>query len=224
MAKSHGARQQKKLAKQKAKRAEKRSQLMRRDSNDPTIRLRSAEKWPVVQALVGKGLWKDGIGYLVLARQEAEGRLIHAFFLVDVYCLGVKDTFWDAGSPGEFKDNVRKLEEAQPMVSIDPACLVKIVRGAVEYALSHGFRPHPEFRHTVMLLQGIDPAACSREFTFGHDGKPLYIQGPNETPEQARAIMERVQAEGGHYMIEVGREEFEKVVGEIDESESDADA
>jgi len=131
MAKSHGARQQKKLAKQKAKRAEKHSHLVQSDSKDPTIRLRQAEKWPVVQALVGEGLWNDGIGYLVLARQEGEGRLIFAFFLVDVYCLGVKNTFWEAGSSGDFKDYVRKLEKSQSMISIAPACLAKIVQGAV---------------------------------------------------------------------------------------------
>jgi hypothetical protein len=221
MAKNHGARQQKKLAKQKAKRAEKRSHLVQRDSKDPTIRLRTAEKWPIVQALVGEDLWKDGIGYLVIARQEAEGRFIFAFFLVDVYCLGVKNTFWEAGSPGDFKEYVHKLESTQSMVSTDPACLAKIIRGAVEYALSFGFHPHPDFRHTAMLLEGIDPAACSREFTFGRDGKPFYIQGPNETFEQARAIMERIQAAGGHYMIEVGGSELEELVDVDDEPEYD---
>lgn len=203
MAKSHGARQQKKLAKQKAKRAEKRSHLVQRDSKDPTIRLRPAEKWPVVQALVGEDLWTDGIGYLVIARQEAEGRLIYAFFLVDVYCLGVKNAFWDAGSSGDFQGMIGKLKREQSMTSISPACLVKIIEGAVEFARSYGFHPHPDFRHAAMLLNGIDSATCAQEFTFGRDGKPLYIQGPYESPVQAEAIMERIQAAGGDYLITV---------------------
>src|SRR3954469_14989967 len=73
MAKNHGARQQKKVAKQKAKRAEKRSDLIRRTSSDPAVRLHQVEKWPVVQALVGANLWKTGMGQLVLARKESEG-------------------------------------------------------------------------------------------------------------------------------------------------------
>jgi hypothetical protein len=203
MAKNHGTRQQKKVAKQKAKREGKRSELMRRTSTDPTVRLQHAEKWPVVEALVGADLWRDGIGYLLIARQEAAGRLIFAVYLVDVYCLGVKNAFWQAGTLGDFKDVIRKTEKTQVMTPISPAGLVKIVKGAVEYARSYGFRPHPDFRHAAILMEGIDPATCSREFTFGRDGKPFYIQGPNESAEQAWAISQQIREAGGHFLVEV---------------------
>ena len=52
-----------------------------------------------------------------------------------------------------------------------------------------------------MLLTGIDPNACAHEFTFGRDGQPFYIQGPNESPAQASAIMQRIQESGGHFMV-----------------------
>ncbi len=97
MAKEHGTRQQRKIAKQKAKRAEKRSNLARRTSKDPTLRLRQAAKWPVVHALVSADLWKSGLGSLAIARQESEDGLVFAVFLVDVYCLGVKNAFWRRG-------------------------------------------------------------------------------------------------------------------------------
>ena len=53
MAKNHGAKQQKRVAKQKAKRSAKRTLLHRLTSKDPTIRLQQAEKWPVVEARLG---------------------------------------------------------------------------------------------------------------------------------------------------------------------------
>jgi hypothetical protein len=201
MAKNHGARQQKKVAKQKAKRAEKRSYMMQRTSTDPAVRLRNAEKWPVVEALVARDLWKEGMGQLVIARQEGEGRVIFAVYLVDVYCLGVKNAFWHAGTLEDLKDLVRKMETSQAMSPISPAGLVKIVKGAVEYAQSLGFRPHPDFRHAAMLMEGIDPATFPQEFTFGRDGKPFYIQGPNESLAQARAIMQRINDAGGHWLV-----------------------
>src|SRR5437868_4906624 len=110
MAKNHGAKQQKKLAKQKAKRIEKRTNLARRDSIDPTVRLARAGRWPVVQALAGAALWEDGIGYLLIARQESEGGVVFAVYLVDVYCLGVKNAFWRASTPGDLKDVIRDME------------------------------------------------------------------------------------------------------------------
>jgi len=206
MAKNHGAKQQKKLAKQKAKRKEKRATLSKRDSVDPTIRLQRAEKWPVVRALVSEELRENGLGYFLLARQEGEGRLVFATYLVDTYCLGVKDAFWQTGSKRTFDDLVERIESNQALVPIEAACLVKILNGAVDYASSLGFRPHEDFRHAALLLQGIDPATCTEEFTYGKDGKPLYIQGPHETPQQIQFIMNRVREAGGHFLtgIEAG--------------------
>ncbi|HMF36683.1 MAG TPA: hypothetical protein VKF17_08590 [Isosphaeraceae bacterium] len=202
MVKRHEAGKQKKLAKKKAMRSEKRARLLQFNSKDPTVRLRRAEKWPVVQALVGAKLWEDGIGYLMIARQEAEGRLVFGVYLVDVYCLGVKNAFWSAGTPGDFQELIKRMEETRTMIPISPACLVKIVEGALEYAQSFGFPPHSDYRHAAMLLEGIDPQACAHEFTFGREGKPFYIQGPNESPAQVSAIMQRIQEAGGHFIVQ----------------------
>jgi hypothetical protein len=223
MAKNHGARQQKKVAKQKAKRAQKRTQAQRRDSRDPTIRLARADKWPVYRALVGKDLWKDGIGYLVIARQEAEGQLIIANYLVDVYCLGVKNAFWDARTPSQFQDMLARMEETQTMVPIAPAALVKILQGAVEYANTYGFRPHPDYRHAEMVLKGIDPSTCTEEFTYGRDGKPFYIRGPNESPVEAMAISKRIEAAGGHFVAGFPDSELQDLDDADDEYDPDSD-
>jgi hypothetical protein len=224
MAKNHGAKQQKKLAKQKAKRKEKRATLSQRDSTDPTIRLQRAEKWPIVKALVGENLWEEGLGYLVLARQEGEGRLVFATYLVDVFCLGVKDAFWQAGSKATFDELVDRMDSRQKLVPIEPSCLVKFINGAVDYAMTLGFRPHPDFRHAALLLQGIDPATCAEEFSYGKDGKPFYIQGPHETPRQAQLIMQRVRDAGGHFLarIEALGDDYE-ILDDGDEYDDDYD-
>ena len=83
---------------------------------------------------------------------------------------------------------------------IEPECLAKLVLGAVEFAQSYGFPPHPDFRHASRLLAGIDPAGCSRDFRYGVDGKPFYMQGPHESPSEARVIAERVAQAGGRYV------------------------
>jgi hypothetical protein len=201
MAKKHGARQQKKIAKQKARRSAKRFTLHQRTSKDPTVRLQQAERWPVVRAVMGEALWDQGLGSLVMARQEPGGGLVMAVFLVDVYCLGVKNAFWRPGSPNDLNELIRHVEQTQRTVPIEPACLVKIVKGAVEYARSFGLSPHPDYRHASMLLEGIDPSTCPKEFTFGKDGKPFYIRGPNESLAQAEAIMRRVTDAGGHFLV-----------------------
>lgn len=201
MAKPHGARQQKRLAKQKAKRSEKRAAINRRESKDPSIRLQGAERWPVVQAFMGSRIWADGLGSLVIARQESAGQLVFGVFLVDVNCLGVKNAFWRAGSQASLRELIGRMEETQEMSPVAPECLVKLVKGAVEYARSFGFLPHPDYRHAAMLLEGIDPATCRHDFTFGRDGKPYYVQGPNESFSEVENIMMRVRQVGGNYLV-----------------------
>ena len=213
MAGNHGARQQKKVAKQKAKRAAKRSKLQMRSSIDPNVRLQSAEKWPVTSAVVSTEIWQRGLGSLAIARRESEGQLVFAVFLVDVHCLGVKNAFWKAGTQQDYDDLVRRMGETQKMTAIAPACLVKIVQGAVDYAGSFGLPPHPDYRHAARLLAGIDPSACPEQFEFGRNGKPFYIQGPHESPAVAAAIMQRIQAAGGHFLIEASGADM---AGEID--------
>ncbi len=203
MSKSHGSREQKRRAKQKAKRLERRSSIARRSSDDPAIRLQSVDRLPVVESLASDSIWKVGIGHLVLARQEAEGRLLIGVYLVDVYCLGVKDAFWRAGSHADLRETIERLKEVGPTRSIEPQCLVKLILGALEFAHSYGFPPHPGFRHASRLLAGIDPAGCAREFEYGRDGKPFYMRGPNESLDVARIIAERVTEAGGHYIVAV---------------------
>lgn len=201
MAQRHGVRQQKKLAKQKARRADKRADLVRRDSTDPTLRLKRVATWPVVSARMSTNLSEEGLGTLTIARQEAEGRLVVGVYLVDVLCLGIKNTFWDALTPGEYKELIKKIETHETMRSVAPACVVKVISGAVGFAQSFGFRPHADFRHTAKLLEGIDPSACPEEFTFGREGRPYYVQGPNESPMEVKAIAEQAVKAGGHFCI-----------------------
>ena len=96
---------------------------------------------------------------------------------------------------------IGQLEKSQRMSAINPACLVKIVKGAVEYAQSFGFPPHPDYRHAAIVLDGIDPSNCPKSFEFGREGRPFYIQGPNESLALAEAISQRIQQAGGHYLV-----------------------
>ena len=226
MAKKHGAKQQKRIAKQKAKRLEKRSLLFRRSSKDPTIRLQAAEKWPVVQSLVGAqplgrrarlpGDRPAGAGGGNQLRRIPRGCLLPRR----------EECVLAHGSPGDFKELIRRLEKSRSLVPIAPACLVKIVAGAVEYAQSFGFPPHPDYRHAAMLLKGIDPSTCPKPFTYGRDGKPFYIQGPDESFAVAKAISQRLQAEGGHFMVRLpddamaGLPTMEGEFDELDEDDS----
>ncbi len=208
------ARRQKQLAKKKAKRAEKQSQLFRLTSDDPNIRLASAEKWPIVASLVPEDLWHGGMGQLILARRHPNGRLACAVFLVDTYCLGVKDAFWKIMTESEYDEVLRKVQTTGGALdAVTPEHFAKLVYGAVDYAQALGLPPHSDYRHARMLLAGIDASQCPDTFEFGHEGKPYYIQGPHDSPEKTRRIMHRIKMANGHFLVSASGTEARQLVG-----------
>lgn len=222
MSKRHGAREQKRLAKQKAKRTKRRHELARQESSDPTVRLQAADRWPVVSALIPESLWFDGIGNLLITRRMPDGRLACAVFLTDVFCLGVKDALWKILGSREFDSLRDDFEKHGRLKAVSPEYFAKLVHRAVEYAQSLGFQPHRDYRHAARLLAGIDWSQCADEFQFGMDGRPHYIRGPSESMNKARAIATRVASLGGHYTIGLDASEmFESGIELLDEGDDD---
>jgi hypothetical protein len=209
MAKSE-ARRQKHLAKKKARREEKRTYLTQQNSANPLIRLAAAGAWPIVEALVPEDLWDDGIGNLFIARRQPSGRFAFAAFLLDMCCLGVKDTFWNIVAESEYYATRNEMERKLGRLNnVAPEYFAKLVFAAVDYAQSYGFPPHADYRHTRMLLQGIDPSLCPDTFEFGQDGRPFYYNGPNDSPERINTVLHRLEQVGGHYALISHDKDFE---------------
>ena len=62
----------------------------------------------------------------------------------------------------DFRKIADELGRRQRLESVSPACLAKIVRGGVAFALSFGFPPHPDYRNVSLLLDyaRADEFAC----------------------------------------------------------------
>ncbi len=197
----HGRRAQKKLAKKKAKRAGKRAHDGRREDAWMEAVLRDAGDWPIVETLVPNNLWAEGIGNLVIARRMPDGRLAVADFLVDTFCLGVKDAFCEVMSAVGYQALLAEVNRVGRMKPVAPERFARLVLDAVEYARRIGFFPHPDFNAARHLLAGIDASEWAETFEFGKDGKPFYVQGPNDSNAKAMAIAARVRAAGGHAVL-----------------------
>ncbi len=210
------ARRQKQLAKKKAKRVEKRTELAKQHSDNPLIRLAGAEAWPVVDALVPEAIWSSGIGQLVFTRRLPDGRFALANFLVDVYCLGVKNAYWGIVSEWDLDKLKRKLRGMGPLHAVTPEQFAKLVFGAVDYAQQFGFVPHPDYRHAKLLLAGIDPTRCTDTFEYGRDGKPFFINGPHDSAEKIKVIMHKIKLAGGDFLVGMDDpDELMRTTGEV---------
>src|ERR1019366_7063679 len=170
------------------------------------IRLAAAPHWPIVETLIPETLLSQGIGQLLITRRLPDGRLAVANLLVDVYCLGVKNAYWNIISEWEYDKLKRKVSELGTLHPVTPEYFAKLIYGAVEFAHAIGIAPHPDYGHARLLLAGIDPSLCADEFTFGKEGKPFYINGPYDSAEKIQVIMHKVKLAGGEISLRIDRD------------------
>jgi hypothetical protein len=156
---------------------------------------------PIYECLVPERL---GIGNVIVSRKMPSGEIGASFFLVDVYCLGIKFAFFLTMDHSEYLRKVASLSQYETFVKTDPACARKLVEDAEAYAKENGFPPHPHYLPASKIFGDVDSTECSAEFTFGKDGKPYFFAGPKDTPAKCKKIMDtllkRFGPDGFHFM------------------------
>lgn len=148
---------------------------------------------PIHESLVPANLFEQGIGNLVFSRSLPDGRMALAAFLLDVFCLGVKNAFLAIVARDEYAKRLSSWPAAETLQPMHPACFRKLVEGGVAYAHELGFNPHVDYAVARQIFGDVQGAACSTRFEYGHAGKPFYISGPHETATQVRTIVEQLQ-------------------------------
>jgi hypothetical protein len=197
----HGKKQQERLARKKAQRAKKKATLARRPA-ELLIPLDGVEQWPVFEASVPLTLFEQGIGNLYLARRMPNGRLVVGVYLLDTFCLGVKDFTLTLETPTGYRLMLAEASEHGRQRPISPEAFAKLILDGVAYARDLGLEPSPDFAEGGrLLLDGIDPLACRETYEFGMDGKPHYIQGPYDSPAKIARTVAAVRAAGGDFTI-----------------------
>jgi len=197
---------------QKLERKKKKRQLVKKTGTmAPGTRdkARSYAKYPVYECLVSSGIFETGLGTIIVTRRAPSGEIAVSAFVVDVFCLGVKNAFFKLTSEqdyhGTLKLRLSESLEEQQFENIHPSCVRKLIEGAVDYAGALGFAYHPDYKNARELFGDIDAGACPVKYDFGQDGKPLYIQGPNESISQAKKIVDKLEwrcGEGNfHYLL-----------------------
>jgi len=206
MGKPSKRREQKALAHQKAKRRA--APPLRSPLRLPSIPADA----PVYECQIPKNLFKDGMGNVMIARELPSGELAMAMCLLDVFCLGVKDLACGVVEVPVYHRRTHFTTDGS-YEAISPANLRALVEGAVEYARQLGLPPHPDYPNACRIFAGIDPLLADRVFTYGSDGKPLYISGPHDTKARSRQILaalERACGPGGFdFMLFVDGDEEE---------------
>ncbi len=188
------------------------------------LQIEAAAECPIHHCLVGADIFRRGMGTVVFSRRLANGRIAAAFFLVDTFCLGVKDAFLVFMPKSEFEIKTLEMDRTAAWSSKTPAFARKLVEDAVAYASALGLSPHPDYDVSKTLFGNTDVSECREVFVFGQNGKPHFIAGPNDSPAKCQRIMDtlhdRVGPDGFHYTVPVDPDDLDEFdfLGEDDES------
>lgn len=152
--------------------------------------------------------WREkGMAQVLVVRAVPEDKYIAGLFLVDVFCLGVKNTFVTAPmNTDELEDFRGRFPEKLHEISYEDAR--SLILGGIQYAQGLGFKPHPDWKSAQCIVEGGRP--FEGKFEYGKDGKPFYVQGPDDDVDrimrQLGPLIERGEAE---YVCGVSQEEWE---------------
>lgn len=141
----------------------------------------------------------------VLVARDTGSTVAACGFLVDVWCLGVKNTngpkTMDRRKLPEFARDFFSAWTARPPVPAPLELARHVVFGAVDYARGMGFAPHPDFGKGAGCLGDWEEGTS--DVTFGRDGKPMYINGPRDDTYGTMAKLRKTVGDGNFdYLIE----------------------
>ena len=206
-------RRRKKIEAQRAKRKEQQKALARVESSGVVAKIIAAKNWPIIHSRVSPNFGQQGMASAMLTRRGPHDQMATVIFLVDAYFLGVKDVAIFVGPEGEWLQRVNlQQERGMRLEDVAPESLRKFVEGAVAFAKSFGISPHRDYAHALPIFGNIDASQCLVEFTYGRDGKPLFIPGPYDSPERIQQIMsllgKNVDGDNFEYAIPIDRDEL----------------
>jgi hypothetical protein len=139
----------------------------------------------------------DGMFCAMWVRAHRYDRLTACGALVDAYCLGVKNA-WPPKNlhADELRAYVSRYFRSYdaPPIEVPFELLQSLVLGAVDYAASLGFEPHPDF---ATVRPSLGTRNGSSPIRFGRDGRPVYVQGPDDDVFRIVQTLRRTVGDGG---------------------------
>jgi hypothetical protein len=175
----------------------------------PQVIIRHARTFPLFECLISDNWQKDDLGLvqILLARQQPDGDICFGVYLVDKYCLGLKNTFANANfSQTRYENEVRnRIFREQVPVECPLELAHQMIYESIEYAAQFGFEPEKDFALSQYLLAPRGELEEPYHLTFGKDGKPFFIAGPHDNAARIMRQLEKTAGPGNyHYMMPLG--------------------
>jgi|SRR5579859_7659559 len=158
--------------------------------------LQDARTFPIIECWISAD-WQNGSGLvqILLARQQPNGRICCGSYLVDKFCLGLKDTFAKPNlSVDRYKEHYDKMTNRQTLMQCSIELAHQMVYEAIDYAAQFGFKPQRDWAQSQYTLDPRGELEEPYKLTFGKNGKPFFISGPFD---DVKKVIKQLEATAG---------------------------
>jgi hypothetical protein len=160
-----------------------------------------ARSLPIDKCYVTSKWEETQIVNVVVMRRHVNGNVTVGLYLVDLLCLGVKDTFY-AFNVSEEEANERFVEPLFEMEEVDYDLAHNIVYAGHDFALEFDIKPHKDFNITKYILEEDTDKIPVIEIPVGDEnGNPSLIVAPSYNYGPALQKLKQHAGEGNYTFI-----------------------
>lgn len=161
-----------------------------------------ARQLPIYKCYIGDNAGNSREKLAMVIRQHAGGTFTYACFLLDCWCIGVKDAFCDFSvSESELDRILSHYERGMRVREVSYVEAHNWIYGAVDWATNAGIDPCKEFALAKYLLLPDDDEVELIEYDFGYNGEYLLETKTQQEANKYIPALNRTLGEGNYKVI-----------------------
>ena len=182
-----------------------------------------ARNLPLEVCYISKDIEEVGEGTVIVVRRHPNDKFTLATYLLDIFCLGVKDTFYrlrlDEFEYEEFFDKYTSMEVKE--ITYNEAH--NWIYGAIAFAEEAGIAPHKDFNVTQYMLEEDTEDIPLIEYNYGKDGKHFLVAMSQLELSRYIPILKKNLGDNFDYVLQDDEDEYDDYEEVQDEDEEPID-
>ena len=177
-----------------------------------------ARTLPVGKCYIAPPDWQEsGMAHVIVTRVRPSGNLVMTSFLVDTFCLGVKDAgYHENMTPSDFEEYLNNYRKGMGLEEISYNEAHNIIYGAIAFAEDGGIKPNKEFDPAGYILEEDTEDIPLIEYDFGKNGKHFLVVNPDRKEMPYYHTLKKNLGDDFEYVMPFG-EEYEDDSDDDDE-------
>ncbi len=170
-----------------------------------------ARTLPIGKCYIAPPDWQEaGMAHVIVTRVRPSGNLVTASFLVDTFCLGVKDAGYHENiTPSDFEGYLNNYRKGMGLEEISYNEAHNIIYGAMAFAEDGGIEPSKEFYPAGYVLEEDTDDIPLIEYDFGKNGKHFLVVNSDKKEMPYYHILKKNLGDDFEFVMPYGNEDEE---------------